>query len=71
MAGSRQGAAETFPLSNVDFRLLPPLGADLRLRLAVIAPALDRFLPRVGLGVTVPSSRSLPESCWPDCVGPE
>ena len=67
----RQSAEEISPLSMAVFRLLPPLEADLRPRLPVVAPALDRFLPRVGLGVVVPSSISFPESCGTDCVGPE
>jgi hypothetical protein len=54
-----------------DLRLLPPFGAVLRPRLAALAPPRDRFLPRVGLGVAVPSSTSFPGSCGPDCVGPE
>ena len=66
-----QSAEETSPLSTAIFRLLPPLGADLRPRLPEVAPALDLFLPRVGLGVAVPSSTSFPESCGPDCAGPE
>ena len=67
----RQSAEEISPLSMAVFRLLLPLGADLRPRLPVVAPALDRFLPRDGLGVVVPSSMSFPESCGPDCAGPE
>lgn len=54
----RQSAEETSPLSMAAFRLLPPLGPLLRPRPPVVAPALDRFLPRVGLGVDVPSSVS-------------
>lgn len=67
----RQSAEEISPLSMAVFRLLLPLGADLRPRPPVVAAALDRFLPRDGLGVAVPSSMSFPESCGPDCVGPE
>jgi len=62
---------ETSLLSMAVFRLFPPLEVDLRLRLPVVAPALDRFFPRVDLGVAVPSSTSFAESCRPDCVGPE
>jgi hypothetical protein len=62
---------ETSLLSIAVFRLFPPLEVDLRLRLPVVAPALDRFFPRVDLGVAVPSSASFVESCGPDCVGPE
>jgi hypothetical protein len=51
----RQSAEETSPLSMAVFRLLPPLGPLLRPRPTVVA-ALDRFLPRAGLGVDVPSS---------------
>jgi hypothetical protein len=67
-----QSAEETSPLSMAmaAFRLSPPL-VDLRPRLPVAAPALDRFFPRVGLGVAVPSSTSFAESCGPDCAGPE
>lgn len=68
---SDQRAEETSPLSLVVFRLLPPLGADLRPRLAVAALVLDRFLPRAGLGVAVPSSASFTDSCGPDCAGAE
>jgi hypothetical protein len=65
-----QSAEETSPLSMAAFRLFPPL-VDLRPRLPVAAPALDRFFPRVGFGVAVPSSTSFAESCGPDCAGPE
>jgi hypothetical protein len=66
-----QRAEESSLLSMTVFRLFPPLEADLRPRLPVVAPALDRFFPRVDLGVAVPSSTSFAESCGPDCVGPE
>ncbi len=58
----RQSAEETSPLSMAVFRLLPPLAPVLRPRLPVVAPALDRFLPRAGLGIDVPSSISFPVS---------
>jgi len=53
------------------FRLLPPLGPDLRPRLPVVVLALDRFLLRGSLGVAVPSSASFPESCGADGAGAE
>ena len=68
---TRQSAEETSPLSTAVFRLFPPLELDLRPRFPVVAPALDRFFPRVGLGVAIPSSTSFAESGGPDCAGPE